>query len=568
MHVAGKRIAQGHKKRWLIWAAASLLAVAAVAAAVLSLLYNRAEPYIRARIVAALAERFHAHVELDSFHLSLLHGLEAKGNGLRIWSAAQSPGSQASTSAAPIIRIQQFRFHAPLVYKRGEPLRISRVELKGLEIDLPPHSRFIHAVATQAQRTTPKQDHPLLEKSVGRSSLVSFKVESIECTGARLTLETDKPGKLPLLFDIARLKLTGLAANSTTSFEAELTNPRPVGTIHATGNFGPWNVGDPGESPITGSYRFENADLSTFKGIAGKLNSTGNYKGTLRELNVAGNTTTPDFRLSRFGNALPLHTRFNAIVDATSGDTRLDHVDATLGHSHITAQGQIVRATGNGKALSRPAGHDISLNLVVDHARIEDFLRLTSRSTTPLLTGLMTMKTTLLISHGPLPLHERMQLDGSFTLDQARFSSSKVQGRIAELSLRGQGRPDAVKSTDPASILAQLQGNFRLANGLLTLPALTFTVPGAGIQLSGTYGLDGGALDFDGTARMQATVSEMVGGWKGLLLKPADRLFKKDGAATEIGITLRGTREDPKFGIDFNRMKRTSPQRPGSETNH
>ena len=35
-------------------------------------------------------------------------------------------------------------------------------------------------------------------------------------------------------------------------FEAELTNPRPVGTIHTKGSFGPWLVADPGESPVDG----------------------------------------------------------------------------------------------------------------------------------------------------------------------------------------------------------------------------------------------------------------------------------------------------------------------------
>jgi len=37
---------------------------------------------------------------------------------------------------------------------------------------------------------------------------------------------------------------------------------------------------------------------------------------------------------------------------------------------------------------------------------------------------------------------------------------------------------------------------------------------------------------------MEATVSKMVGGWKGLLLKPADRFFKKNGAGTEVPSTL------------------------------
>jgi hypothetical protein len=54
----------------------------------------------------------------------------------------------------------------------------------------------------------------------------------------------------------------------------------------------------------------------------------------------------------------------------------------------------------------------------------------------------------------------------------------------------------------------------------------------------------------------------MVGGVLGVLLKPADRYFKKDGAGTEVPIHINGTREDPKFGVDFKRMKSTKPQSP------
>ena len=54
---------------------------------------------------------------------------------------------------------------------------------------------------------------------------------------------------------------------------------------------------------------------------------------------------------------------------------------------------------------------------------------------------------------------------------------------------------------------------------------------------------------------MEASVSKIVGGWKGMLLMPADRYFKKDGAGTEVPIYIRGTRQAPKFGIDFERLK-------------
>jgi hypothetical protein len=52
---------------------------------------------------------------------------------------------------------------------------------------------------------------------------------------------------------------------------------------------------------------------------------------------------------------------------------------------------------------------------------------------------------------------------------------------------------------------------------------------------------------------MQATVSRMVGGWKGLLLMPVDKYFQKNGAGTEIPFKIDGTRSDPHFGLDLGR---------------
>jgi len=428
------------------------------------------------------------------------------------------------------------------------------VELKGLEVHLPPRSHFTHATAEGA------------EQHKGEPALLEFAVDKIECGGAHLVLGTSKPGKLPLEFAIAHFTLKDVSKGGAMEFEADLTNPRPVGTIHSAGSFGPWVVDDPGESAISGDYTFDHADLSGFKGIAGILSSTGRYHGALLDLVVDGETATPDFRLAHFDKALALNTHFHAKVDATNGDTWLEPVDATLGHSHFTAQGQIVRVIGQGPdGLPQSRGHDIALTVHVDRGRIEDFLRLASRSDVPLLTGAVTVVTKLHVPPGKQPVHERLGLDGSFTLDQARFSGAKIQDRIEGLSLRGQGRPGDAKKTDRADVVSTMKGRFTMAGGVITLPNLVYTVPGAEIDLAGTYAMEDGVLNFKGTAKLQATVSQMVGGWKGMLLKPVDRYFKKDGAGTEVPIHIGGTRENPNFGIDLNRMKGKSAERPGEK---
>ena len=549
-----RQVSFWRRNRWLAWFTGGVLLLLAIAAVVVSVLLHRAEPYVRARIVAALQQHFHARVELDSFHMSLVNGLWAEGKGLRIWapdgSAQPMPGDQ------PLIRLAEFRFHAPLHYTQGGPVHISVVQLKGLDVDLPPRSRFTRLSGGTAKAA---------DQSGNAMGLLRFEIDRIECTGARLKLETDKPGKLPLVFDIARLDLTGISSGGAIGFEAELTNPRPKGTIRAKGSVGPWAVEDPGLTPIAGSYIFEHADLATFRGIAGTLDSTGRYQGVLRDLTVDGETRTRDFRLDRSGNPLPLRTRFHAQVDATDGDTRLDPVDAMLGHSHFIAQGEIVRVAParNGSAVIQPGGHNIDLTVNVDQGRIEDFLLLASRSPTPLLTGAVTMKTTLRIPPGPAPIRKRLEMNGSFLVNEAQFTSAKIQDRIQDLSLRAQGRPGDVKTANPSQTRSTMQGDFQIANGVVTLPALQYTVPGVQINLKGTYHLEGGAIYFLGNARMDATVSQMVGGWKGMLLKPLDRYFQKDGAGTDVPIHIEGTRQDPDFAIDFDRLKTTSPQRPG-----
>lgn len=552
------------RHRGLRWVAGGLLVAVAVTLGTLSVLLHRAEPFLRARIVQELQDRFHARVELDSFHISLVDGLRAEGKGLRIWPPAQVQGVTApdssgqGTAGDPVIRLQEFRFHAPLSYAPGRPIHISRVELKGLEIHVPPREYFANSTGTA------KTGQQVQQKLGAR--LVNFEVETIECQGAHLVMETSKPGKLPLEFAIAHLKLTGVAAGGVMGFDAELTNPRPVGKIYTTGSFGPLHTADIGAAPLAGTYRFEHADLASFKGIAGILHSTGRYQGTLRELAVDGETHMPDFRLTHFGNALPLQTRFHARVDGTNGDTWLEPVEATLGRSHFWVQGQVVRVTEkDDRGALHSIGHDIDLKVNVDRGQMADFMRLASRSATPLLTGAVTAKAALHIPPGPVPVHERLRLQGSFVLDQALFTSDKIQGKLLELSLRGQGRPKDVKTTDPDSIRSAMHGNFLMGGGVITLPALEFTVPGADIQLKGTYGLEGGALDFAGTAKLQATVSQIVGGWKGLLLKPADRFFKKDGVGTSVPIHVSGTRKEPKFGIGLDKTKGTRPERLGEK---
>jgi hypothetical protein len=569
----GDKMAAGfwRRHRGLKWSLGIGVGVLALIAVALLILARHAEPLLRARIIQGLEDQFHAHVELDSFHVALREGLWAEGKGLRIWQPVEArgltetAGEEPPAVGKPLVQVSEFRFQAPLRFKAGMPIRIPVVQLKGLIVDIPPRRQFnagSQSTAGANRQSIAQAGGKRPDASPSQPRLLNFIIESLDCRDSRLTLETSNPAKLPREFEIAHLRLTGLQSNQPVAFDAELTNPRPKGVIHTHGNAGPWDVPDPGETPLNGDYRFEHANLGDFKGIAGTLSSDGHYQGTLRNITVDGETSTPDFQLERFKTPVPLDTRFHALVDGTNGDTQLDPVDAQLGHSHIQVRGQVVRVTAveNGVLVGR--GHDIQVNMTVDRGLIQDFLRLMSHSGAPLLTGALEMNGKLHIPPGAAAVQNRLKLNGTFLLTDVRFSSDKVQDRIRELSMRGLGNPKEAHSADASEVRSTMQGQFSMANGSVTLPALKYTVPGAIVDLKGTYGVDSGALDFAGTAKMQATVSQMVGGWKGMLIKPVDRYFKKDGAGTEVPIHIRGTREDPQFGVDLDRMKTTSPQRP------
>jgi hypothetical protein len=85
----------------------------------------------------------------------------------------------------------------------------------------------------------------------------------------------------------------------------------------------------------------------------------------------------------------------------------------------------------------------------------------------------------------------------------------------------------------------------------MDFPDLSFSVPGALIDMSGIYTLDGNRFDFHGKAKLHARPSQMTTGWKSLLLKAVDPFLAKNGYGTEVPIEISGTKADPHFGLDF-----------------
>jgi hypothetical protein len=177
---------------------------------------------------------------------------------------------------------------------------------------------------------------------------------------------------------------------------------------------------------------------------------------------------------------------------------------------------------------------------------IRDLLRLAVKGP-PFMEGRVTLNTRIDIPPLSGPVREKLNLDGTFELMDARFLKSTIQDQIDSLSRRGQGAPT---NTEIDSVVSYMTGDFKLQNQELTFRSLTFGVPGAHVQLAGYYNLSSNALDLHGNLRLQSKVSGTVTGWKHWALKPVDPFFAKRGAGTFLNIKVDGSSDHPKFGLD------------------
>ncbi len=515
--------------RWL--GGIALLLIVAITA--VGIMISRAEPRLRATVISTLSAKFKARVELDAFHVSLLKGLQVSGDGLRIF--GNSDPNNHEPGIQPVIGVSEFEFHMGILDFLASPMHVDTVYVKGLQLNLPPRE----------QRGDIKNIGPKDRK-------IKIVVDKLVCDNTQLIINTLKPGKLPLEFDIEKLKMTSIGPDGPMHFDADLTNPKPVGNVVSSGSFGPWQADSPRDTPVSGVYSFNHADLSTIKGIGGMLSSTGKYSGILDKIVVDGATDTPDFHLAISGRAVPLHTDFHAIVDGTSGDTYLQPVNATILTTSLVANGSVVR-------MKNPGGHQVTLDVVIEKGKIEDLLKLAIKTDPPVMTGVVRMKTKFDLPPGAPDVADRLKLAGNFQVSGTHFTNEKIQGKVDSLSMRSQGKPSLAQDNIPDNVHSDLKGTFSLANGLLAFSQLQFEVPGTQVNLTGTYSLDGNIFDFHGKARMDAKLSQMVTGWKSLLLKPVDPFFNKHGAGTEIPIKITGTKSEPHFGPDFGHKDKDKP---------
>ena len=521
------------KREWLIGiAVATMLGIVALFVTA-SILARRFEPYIREQAIEYLRKEFDSDVELAALRVHLpktspLRLLLTKGRGAlaRVEGEGISLRHKGRRDVPPMFAVKKFRFEVDLGTLFETPKTVQWVWLEGMEISIPP-----------------KGERPKLgtssspEKDGGSQTWVLIKDVTIQ--DARLVILPKDRKKVPLEFAIHDLRLSSAGMGVAMRYDAALTNPRPPGAIHSVGTLGPWNAEEPGDTPLSGDYRFEKADLGVFAAIAGILNSTGHFEGTLDSIHANGQASVPDFRLKMAGNPVPLVTQFEAVIDGTNGNTILQRVRATLGTTEFTTSGGVIKHDSD---LRR----SISLDVSIPQGDLRDLLRLAVKGT-PFMEGQILLQTKIDIPPLVGKVREKLKLDGRFEVQHGKFLRSTTQDKIDDLSRRGQGKPNSEEIDD---VVSGMKGTFTLENEVIRFRSLSFRVSGAKVDLKGNYDLQRDALAFNGTLKLQATVSQTMTGWKRWVLRPVDPFFAKENAGTFLRIKVTGTSKAPKFDSD------------------
>lgn len=487
---------------------------------VLAIAGRALSPRAEKAFIEALEKRFNSQAEVEDVQVRVFPWFHAEAVGLVFRHHGRTdvpPLIEADRITADTNPISLFLFNS-----------VDEVRLEGLQI----------RVARKKDPTPEDADDESDDRRSGEGD--KYVVQHIIADGTHLEILPKEEWKTPLTFDLIALELWDAGPDSPMDYDARLTNPKPPGEIVAEGGFGPWNDDDPGQSPVSGDYVFNDADLSHFNGIGGILSSEGSFEGVLERIAVEGWTDTPDFVVTSSNRPVHLKTQFSAVVDGTSGDTYLEPVIADFEQSRVYAWGKVAEERGLD-------GKSVILDVRVDKGRVEDMMKLAVPAEEAMLEGAIQYQAKFRLPPGEPEVPARLELDGRFGMTDAEFTKPEISKKLGDLSNRAQGEPEA--PSEPVE--SDFSGDFRLRSGVLNLSDFRFQIPGATVTLGGDYGLLDKTLDFRGRVEMDAKISEATTGKKSFFLKLVDPFFKnrRKGTGSSIPIKISGDVNDPGVGL-------------------
>jgi hypothetical protein len=332
-----------------------------------------------------------------------------------------------------------------------------------------------------------------------------------------------------------------------------MQNPEPPGEIRSSGHFGPFNSQYPGQTPLSGTYSFDKADLGVFKGIAGILSSDGNFSGDLAHIDAQGATDIPDFEVVRSGHSARLSSNFSVSVDGTNGDVSLNRVDAVYLKTKINVSGSVAHKDGY-------HGKFTTLDFAINEGRIQDMLRLFVREAKPPMSGVTSFQIHVTVPAEGKSFLKKVTLDGGFAILGGQFEHPRTQAKVDDLSItaRGDKKAQQAQQRNPnvpqENVISDLQGRLSVRGGVATFTNLSYTVPGADAQMTGTYNLLTEAVNFHGTLKMDSKFSQTTSGIRSIFAKVVDPFVNKKHGSV-VPVVMDGTYSHPHFGLDLNPAK-------------
>jgi len=365
-------------------------------------------------------------------------------------------------------------------------------------------------------------------------------IDELIANGAGIEFASRNPRQQSLRFDIHQASLRGVRWGSSIAYQIKFHNPNPPGEIAVAGKFGRWMEGHAEETPISGDYTFEDADLGVYDGIAGKLASQGKFDGLLKHINVSGTTDVPDFEVRSNGHPVRLRTKFDAYVDGTTGDTFLNRVEARFDRTVIFAEGAIA-------ASKVSKGKEANIYLTSRDGRIEDLLKLFVTAPRAPMSGAVSLDAHAILPPGKEGFLDKLRLRGGFGIDSGNFTHPDTQLGVDKLSAGARGK----NKEAPENVVSNLKGKVDLVHGVATFSNLTFSIPGADAQMHGTYNVINYKIDLHGSMRVATRISKTSTGMKSVILKVLDPLFRKKKKGEIVPVHVEGTYEKPEFGLDL-----------------
>lgn len=365
-------------------------------------------------------------------------------------------------------------------------------------------------------------------------------VDDLTANGSFVEFEPKLSNETPLRFDVHEATFSDIRWDRPLRYHLKLHNPNPPGELSADGKFGPSVTGHEEDTPFSGFYTFDHANLAVYGGVNGMLSSKGSFGGVLKHLDVRGTTETPDFQVKSSHNRFNLTTKFDAYVDGHNGDTFLRSVEAHFGRTTLLSQGSIAHVHGQNGKLTR-------IQMTAHSGRIEDILGLFTTDRAPM-AGQTSLRASVEIPPVNQPFLHKVKLEGSFGIDEGSFTKPQTQKDVNELSAGARGQ----NKDNPPTVLTDLKGSVTLTDGTAHFSDISFGIPGAHARLHGTYSIiEPYRINLHGHMRVETKISKTTSGMKSFVLKILDPIFKKKKKGEIVPVHVLGTFEKPQFGLDL-----------------